>query len=120
MTPQEFKVRFPEFALVEDGRIQFLMIDAAAFVDESTWSDLYVRGLSLVIAHFLVLDALRAGGYVNAAMAGNVVAKKVGPVSVAYDAAMNAKIADSPFARTTYGQEYLRLARMVGMGGVSV
>lgn len=121
MAPSEFKTLFPEFSTEADARVQLFIDRAAPHFDIGRWGDLYSDGVAYFAAHELTLANAQAaqGGGVKA-LANDVVAKKVGDVSVTKDAALLAKQADNPFYRTLYGQKYLYLRRQVGMGGLSV
>jgi len=60
---------------------------------------------------------MRAIQPTNSMDAGDTASKAVGPVSKSYDSMMINAQAKDPYMRTSYGQEFCRLRRLVGMGG---
>lgn len=121
MTPAEFKVIFPAFEGENDARVQYVLDSAAAFLDESRWGDLYTQGLANYAAHLLTMLAVAAvavGGV--AGISDIAMTKKVGDVSVTKSELMLQAQAKNPLLRTFYGQEYVRMVRLVGMGAVVV
>lgn len=121
MTPAEFKLIFPTFEGEADVRVQYALDSAAPFLDASRWDDLYTQGLANYAAHTLTMTAVAAvavSGVVGVSDTANM--KKVGDVSIGRSDALLEKQAKNPLYRTLYGQEYLRLARLVGMGAVAV
>lgn len=121
MTPAEFKIIFPTFDGEDNARVQYALDSAAPFFDVARWDDLYTQGLANYAAHTLtmtVVAAVSVGGV--AAVSDVATVKKVGDVSVSKSEIMLDKQAKNPFLRTLYGQEYQRLARLVGMGAVAV
>lgn len=121
MTPTEFKARFPEFSSETDGRVQLFINDADPLFDQSRWDDLYSVGLANLVAHELVVanEQTAAAGKIGR-LANDTLTKKVGDVQVTKDTMLLNKQAQNPYMRTSYGQKYLQLRRLVGMGGVSV
>lgn len=121
MTPAEFKIIFPAFEGEADARVQYALDSAAPFFDVARWDDLYLQGLANYAAHTLTMSAVTAskvGGV--AGVSDTATMKKVGDVTVSRSEAMLEKQSKNPLYRTHYGQEYLRLARLVGMGAVAV
>lgn len=121
MTPAEFKIIFPTFEGEADARVQYALDSAAPFFDVARWNDLYTQGLVNYAAHTLTMTAVAAvcvGGVAGVSDTANM--KKVGDVSIGRSDAMLEKQTKNPLYRTLYGQEYLRLARLVGMGAVAV
>lgn len=114
MTPAEFKVRYPEFNTETDQRVQLFLDEAIPHLDEARWDDLYVQGLGLYVAHSLALANADVGVDV-----GNDTNVKVGDVSISKDATIVKAQMENEFLRTTYGQRYARVARLVGGGGVA-
>lgn len=114
MTPAEFKVRYPEFASETDPRVQMFLDEAIPHLDEARWDDLYVQGLGLYVAHSLALANADVGADI-----GNDTNVKVGDVSISKDASVVKAQMENEFMRTTYGQRYWQMARLVGAGGVA-
>lgn len=121
MTPSEFKELFPEFAAVADARVQLFIERSAPHFDVPRWGDLYADGVAYWVAHELALANVQtAQGGGAKALTNDILSKKVGDVQVTKDSGLLNRQADNPYLRTYYGQQYSRLARMVGMGAVAV
>lgn len=121
MTPTEFKARFPEFSSETDGRVQLFISDVTPLFDQARWDDLYTVGIANLVAHELVVsnEQTAAAGKISR-LANDTLTKKVGDVQVTKDTGLLNRQAENPFMRTSYGQKYLQLRRLVGMGGVAV
>lgn len=114
MTPTEFKTRYPEFTAESDQRVQLFIDEAIPHLDQPRWDDLYVQGLGLYVAHSLASANADVGVDV-----GNETSVKVGDVSISKDSSIVKAQMEDDLLRTTYGQQYRRLARMVGAGGIA-
>lgn len=119
MSPSDFKTQFPEFAEEQDARVQLFIDRAAPHFDTDRWGDLYADGMANYIAH-QIKSANDAGASGGAAKSGLVQSKSVGDVRVSYAATEQIAATDIAFASTAYGQNYLRLRRLVGNGALSV
>lgn len=119
-TPADFKARFPQFAAESDDRIQMFMDEADPYFDVNRWAKFYVQGYLNCVAHKLVLANYQATQTNAAAMATDVSMKKVDAVAVQRDPGLLNLSAKDPFNRTIYGQEYLRLRRMIGAGALAI
>jgi len=131
MTPAEFKIRFPEFASEIDARIQFFIDDADCAFDLCRWGCCYVVGIANYVAHNMAMANYIASGDAAGAFPGSSsisnaqqwTSKTVGDVSVTRGNSTgigNGKSQqDSPFFKTLYGQEYLRLLRLVSIGATA-
>lgn len=116
VTPTSFKIRFPEFAAVDDGRIQFFINDADPYFSFRHWGAFIDQGMALWIAHQLAFDAQRTGQTSGFSTGGDSI--KVGDVQVT--AGQSSGSSGSQFYdKTSYGQEYRRMARMLGCGGLA-
>jgi len=121
VAPADIKSRFPEFSSVSDARIQLFIDDAELEVDETRWGDLYDKGVSYLTAHLLTIGESTAGQ--TGGTVGGVApigSQNIGDVSVSW---RHSSLIDDKVAymnSTTYGQEYYRLMRRVGMGAVAV
>ncbi|ETD72966.1 hypothetical protein V757_01080 [Pelistega indica] len=112
-TVDEFKLRYPEFKDTDANAVGFFMEDADAEIDKARWGKLFKRGLFALTAHLIQLanQAKETGG----AAAKDVVSETAGSLSVAY--APTATTTDSStYHLTAYGQEFLRLRKLVGIG----
>ena len=119
MTPDEFKVRFPEFDSIEDDRIQFFLDKAALLVSECRWGTLYDEGVALLAAHYLALSIIQESAS-SATPSFPVSSKKVGDVQINYAVPTAASGTEAYYNSTPYGQEYWSLVRLVGIGAVAV
>lgn len=118
MTAAEFQLAFPVFATERVADIERLFVNALPFVDLGRWGSLYDEGVRNYVAHMLAVDRMdRDPARIGA---NDVTSKSVGSASVARSAELLAAQAHDPFMRTTYGQRYRYLARLVGMGPVVV
>lgn len=117
MTPSEFKAIFTEFAAKSDDAVQFFLTQAENHVDEATWGDLFEEGVMYYTAHQLKMRDDEAAG--NTA-AGSIASKSAGGVSISYSGAVQASSATNPFNSTSYGRQYVYLARQAGRGAVAV
>ena len=119
MTPSEFlsDPDFSAFSAEEPDTIAKWMVKAAPFFDVARWGAFYSEGLGNWVAHRIVLSNQRATMPTNRADSGNMISKTVGPVSASYDSLLINAQAKDPYMRTSYGQEFCRLRRLVGMGG---
>jgi hypothetical protein len=120
VTPSEFKLQYPdgEFGALDDGYIQKFLDKADPFFDVERWGNLYSEGLSNFVAHRIVMSKATAANALQAD-SGNVTEKHVGPVGQSTDSAILSRQVDDPYLLTGYGREYVRLRRMVGMGGAT-
>ena len=119
MTPAEFLADpdFSAFVTEDPDTIAKWMVKAAPFFDVSRWGAFYSEGLGNWVAHRIIMSNLRATRPTNQLDAGDTASKSVGSVSKSYDSLLINAQAKDPYMRTSYGQEYCRLRRLVGMGG---
>ena len=111
---EDFLLRYPEFEKTDARRIGLFLSDAQAEVSQVRWGKLYDRGVMALTAHLLKLkaDAEFSGGAANR----NLASESAGELSVSYAAPIPANGSDDFYQLTAYGQEYLRLRRLVGVG----
>lgn len=120
MTPTEFKTLFPEFTAVADVRVQLFIDRAVPYFDVARWDDQYADGIAYFVAHNLAL-ATPTGTLGNGLGLTDVkIMKKVGPVTVQQSEQILLANAKDPYMKTTYGQKYSELKRLVGIGGTAV
>lgn len=122
MTPSEFKALLPEFTNETDIRIQLLLDRSVPYFDVARWGSFYNDGVMYWVAHEITLANLMAskGGPVKAAKTMDVVRKRVGEIDVMRDSSLVNKGAENQYLRTEYGQRFLQLRRLAGMGAVTV
>lgn len=109
ITTATFKTRFPEFASVDDARIQLFIDDATNILNEAYWSVKYDLGLSYLAAHMLALGEKSSGGATGSN--GLVASRSVDGASVSYTNATPENSGDAYYMSTTYGQRYIALRR---------
>lgn len=127
-TVETFRTQFPEFGtsnlkIYSDAQITFWAGIGAKLLNVVRWGDLYDYGLSLFVAHNVSLAVIET----DAAELGNAAGQNAGLISsvsadVSYSLDNNAIIEDGGgnYNLTRYGREYLRLARIVGIGGLQI
>lgn len=113
----EFTVRYPEFASVAPARIEGALQDAADQMSRKVWNKLYEQGLHALAAHLLyAAGALTPSGRSNGKPIRTITSHSVAGVSLGYaapDAGFGAN--HDGYASSSYGQEYLRLRKLVGV-----
>ena len=126
MTVAQFVAAFPEFSSEKEEVLTRHLGYADTdpnFLDESRWGGFYGRGVGYWVAHSIVMEKMRiASGPV--AMAGDLVSQTFenanGRVTKTTDAGSIERRQKNPLFETKYGQEFLRLQRLAGMGCVAV
>lgn len=117
----KLRADFPEFAntaTYPDAMVAFWLAFAARMLPADRWADLIDTGVELMTAHQLVLAA-RAGKGAGAIVAPQT-AKSVDKVSVSYDTGAVRLENAGHWAGTSYGMQFLQLARMIGAGGMQL
>lgn len=125
VTPASFRANFPEFASTADyldATVSYWLGIGVRMLRPDRWVDLLGHGLELFTAHHIAIvrQAFRAAsaGGTPGANAGVVTSKTVDKVSVSYDAGSSTLDAGAGhWNATTYGVQFLQLARMAGSGG---
>jgi hypothetical protein len=120
-----FRTDFPEFADVTaypEAVLLFWYGIAEKQLIVARWADLYTYGLELCTAHYVALAkqnqmASAAGGKPGNASGGPISSQSVGDVSVSYDTQAGIEQDAGFWNNTNYGKQFIRLARMCGMGG---
>lgn len=119
----KFRTDFPEFA--DAARYTPAIVNFWAGIGEKMispdrWGDLYNQGLELFTAHNIVLaagnKASAAQGSIPGQTNGVLTSKKVGSVGVTYDNTSAMELDAGHWNQTTYGRQYIRLARLLGQG----
>lgn len=121
MTPAEFRVLFPEFSLGEypDQTVGGWLAVAALSLNAERWGALFNHGTALWVAHHLASGMGKVGGGV-ASQGGIAASKSVDKVSVSYDTGASTIEGGAHWNTTRYGVEWLKLARMIGSGGLQL
>lgn len=123
----QFRLDFPEFAdttRYPSTQITFWATVAEAQVREAVWTDMKPFGVKLYVAHEITLaaqnKAVATNGGAPGGTSGPVTSKAVGGVNVSYDANQTAEKDAGWWNLTTYGKQFIRLARMFGAGGIQL
>lgn len=121
VTAAKFRADFPEFASTvsyPDSMVNFWLGFAAKLLLSDRWADMLDYGIELMTAHNVVIAKRNAA--TPGAIAAPVASKSVDKVSVSYNT--NAIVLENAghWGGTTYGIQFLQLARMVGSGGMQL
>lgn len=127
VTSAQLRADFIEFASTTnypDATINFWLVVAGKLLRPTVWLDMLDPATELFVCHQLVLarrnTATAATGGVPGQLTGSLSAKAVDKVSAGYDAS-DIKLTDGGYWNlTTYGVQFLQLARMFGAGGVQL
>lgn len=122
-----FRTAFPEFestVTYPTSLITFWSGIAELQVNPCAWKNMWSQGVQLYTAHELVLAAQNqksaANGGVPGTSGGIPVNKTVGSVTVGYDAATTTEKDAGYWNLTTYGKQFIRLARLFGAGSIQL
>ena len=110
----DFRARFPEFAGQGDPQIQALVDEAKLQITEKVWTDWYKMGINYFVAHYLAISKAQSQGDDN--NRNPILNMGAGRVTVQQQAAEGKTDSEIFFGSTSYGQEYLRLRNIVGIG----
>lgn len=118
----EFLNRYPEFTEVDQFRIKTALEDAENQMSRKVWGKLFEQGHHELAAHLLYASgALTKKGSTNGAPVQAAMSKAAGGLSVGYSAPDSGFAANhNGYASSTYGQEYLRLRKLVGVHFLAV
>lgn len=116
-----FRIAFPEFAdtaRYPDATVAMQIAIAGLRLNVDRWSDLLDHGCGLFVAHAVALADrnMRAPGAIAAPQS----AKAVDKVSASYDTSAVSLVDGGYWNQTSYGVQFLQLARLVGMGGIQL
>lgn len=122
-----FRADFPEFAdeaTFPDSTVTYWLTLAGKLLNIERWADLLDNGLELFVAHNIVLErqaaASAATGATPGITTGAVSAKGVDKVTVSYDTSAGMDLEAGHWNLTHYGARFIRLARMIGTGGIQL
>ena len=112
-TVSEFIEEYPGFAATSSTAISIALLRSSQLLDSSSWGDFYNEAVSLDVAHSLTLSLQAAsdpsGGFqVAVGPVNSVSAAGVSTGFSAFDTMAGSK-SDSWYAKTVYGQRFLRL-----------
>lgn len=122
----KFRENFPEFASITnypESMIEFWADIAALQLNQDRWGDMLTYGTQLYVAHQITLHkkniaSAAAGGAPGAS--GLLSNQSAGSVSVGIDTGSTTEERGGQWNLTNYGTQFLRLARIIGIGGVQL
>jgi hypothetical protein len=127
VTPASLRALYPEFGdttKYPDTSINEWLRVAARMLDAGRWGDLLDFGVTLFVCHRIALAGIRAkaaaAGGAPGTSSGVVSSKSVDKVSISYDVATSSEEGGGHWNLTDYGKEWLRQARIVGAGPLTV
>lgn len=127
LTAAKFRDMFPELECPADytePRINIAISIAAKFMNEQRWGTWFEYGLGLLTAHRITLtkksQVEAEFGLIPGAAEGVLTSKSADKVSLSFDASSTVEEGGGFYNLTRYGQEWLRLAKMVGAGPLQV
>lgn len=122
-----FRTTFPEFSdtvKYPDAMISFWAGIAQQQVRLCVWNNMWLNGVYLYTAHEITIAALNAKagkiGGTPGTSGGIANSKTVGGASIAFDSATQSEKDAGWWNRTTYGQQFIRLARIFGAGAIQL
>lgn len=122
-----FRQDFPEFSnpsIYPDSLINFWLSVAQKLLNTSKWGDLLDQGYELYIAHNVSLARqnqreANVGGQPGVSK-GPIASKSIDKVNIAYNSEASIEENAGYYNLTVYGQQFIRLARMMGAGGIQI
>jgi hypothetical protein len=122
-----FRTNFPEFAdetAYPTSTITFWSNIAEKMVRLCRWDDMWENGVQLFTAHHIVIakantNASAVGG-LPGQVSGPAQSKTVGSASVSYDTNSSLETGAGHWNLTTYGKQFIHLARLFGAGAVQL
>lgn len=119
-----FRAAFPEFAdttKYPDAMLTFWSGIGDNMMNTRRWGDFLDQGLMLFVAHNAVLAAQNVAASVAGdnpgTSTGLIGSQSAGGVSVSIDTTSTSEQDAGNYNLTTFGQMFIRLSRIVGMGG---
>jgi hypothetical protein len=109
--PPHLKARYPAFAAVDAGTIQFWLTDAERFVTDSWTEGDYAAGLMALAAHNMALAGYGTDAAALASVPAGITRMRSGSFELGFtESAANARATGS-LESTRYGQEYQALLK---------
>lgn len=127
MDIEQFRIDFAEFSdetKYPEPLVVFWSGIGEKLLNTNRWGDLLEQGLCLYTAHQLVLarknlNAVEAGSDPGVDT-GIISQQSAGSVSFGVDVQSSAENEGGFWNETVYGRQYLRLAKIIGIGGAIV
>lgn len=118
LTEFESVIKYP------DSLINFWLKIADKMILVERWDDMKDFGVELFVAHQITLSRSSLNAEATGGLAGQNLgpanSKSVGEVSVGYDTNMSMELGAGHWNLTTYGKQFIRLARMFGAGAIQL
>lgn len=105
-TASSIKLKFPEFAELDDSVIEFAIEEARLDVG-SNWTVGYNIALVQLTAHFIA--AAQQASEDAAGDSGEIASESIGRMSISYKATSAANAVSSDLSSTTYGKRFIEL-----------
>jgi hypothetical protein len=123
-----FRTNFPEFADQSVYPLTLIIFWAGigdTMLNTDRWGDIRDQGLQLYVAHEITLSVRNQSvgaipGGAPGLGAGVISNISVGGISVGIDTQASIESYSGHYNETNYGRQFIRLAKMVGMGGAQV
>lgn len=118
-----FTANFPEFAGAQypQGWFNYWLGVGTRMLNSAAWQDMLDDGMTLFVAHHMALQLrnAKAAAFGGDAGANNgpQASKSTDKVSVSYDTNSASIAGQGHWNLTSYGTQFIQLARMVGAGG---
>lgn len=127
VTLKQFRLMFRAFrdsSVYPDEAVQPLLDLACVSLNRNQWRQFYRRGIGLYVAHMLSIGRMNEltaerGGAPGFGV-GMIASKAINGVSVSYNTGVSIFDGAGDLNLTIYGQEFMRLVKIVGMGPVLV
>lgn len=115
---------FEDVSLYPSAQFSFYLTMGKKLLPESRWDDLLDEGLTFYVAHYLTLyqRSMLASDVGSDAgqVVGNETSKSVDSVSYSVDVSSISLTDAGHWNQTTFGIQFLQLARMIGAGGIQL
>ena len=121
MTPEDFRMQFPELSTVTDDSINYWVDKSSAVFNVDLWGQSYDAGLSNWVAHKIATQLKYSydKDFLDPSDGLNIMMPRVGMAMNVNTRDLVLTQAKDPYIGTIYGQEYRRLSRLIGIGGVA-
>lgn len=126
-TISAFRNTYPEFTSTDkypDTIITNWATIATSLVNCRAWKNSTLLGIQLYVAHEITLQAQSISsaqiGGTPGQQSGQINQKTVGSVTAAYDSVSAAEKDAGHWNLTTYGKQFIRLARIFGAGTIQL
>lgn len=108
-----FRILFPEFADVADGRIEVGLVGASSELSPTSWGRCYEKAVLYFTAHELALSLARVedGESGTVTPTGRIQSASVEGLSVSFAIPANASANADWLSQSPYGQAFAALAR---------